>query len=302
MDNKVIFVLLVGICLTGKVASAPSGSGNSCTDSGVWIAGGLLSCDDLKRPDSASGIGKDPQTRKKFCDSYWNECCSTCSSLFSDAPKTVVSSTPSPAPTTTAPLPGSSSCKDTNPLVAGGVVPCSDLLTPGSASGIDKNQKGFCDQHWDACCSTCTLLFPDEANGHYTVIVTKAPTPSPVSTDSQSGTCRDTNPMIADGQVPCSDLTKPNSATGIDQNPPQFCEKYWNECCSTCSSLYPNGLPPKAVTTKGTPSTTTDSVTSLQELLKESKRMLEDFSNMLKNMFGLGTKSHYTLVISEKKW
>ena len=59
--------------------------------------------------------------------------------------------------------------------------------------------------------------------------------------DKPSGgnTCKDTNPVIAGGVVPCSDLTKPNSATSIDKIPKKFCDQHWNECCFTCSQLFP---------------------------------------------------------------
>ena len=49
----------------------------SCTDSGVWIVGGIVSCDYLEKP-SGYGIHNNPAG---FCQQHYKKCCKTCNKL-----------------------------------------------------------------------------------------------------------------------------------------------------------------------------------------------------------------------------
>ena len=49
----------------------------SCTDSGVWILDGIVSCDYLEKP-SGYGIHNNPAG---FCQQHHKECCKTCNKL-----------------------------------------------------------------------------------------------------------------------------------------------------------------------------------------------------------------------------
>lgn len=48
-----------------------------CTDSGVWILDGIVSCDYLEKP-SGYGIHNNPAG---FCQQHHKECCKTCNKL-----------------------------------------------------------------------------------------------------------------------------------------------------------------------------------------------------------------------------
>ena len=158
------------------VKSSSTVTPGSCTDSGVWILDGIVSCDYLEKP-SGYGIHKNPAG---FCQQHHKECCKTCNKLKQNGYTTATNGDTTLRSTTKQQVISKStdaSCTDSGVWIGDSIVSCNYLEQP-SGYGIHRNPIKFCNAHYKECCLTCTRLKQNWSTTTPTDISPKATTKS----------------------------------------------------------------------------------------------------------------------------
>ena len=282
------------------VKSSSTVTPGSCTDSGVWILDGIVSCDYLEKP-SGYGIHNNPAG---FCQQHHKECCKTCNKLKQNGYTTktngdiAAGTTSKTQKTSTLEITTRPPCTDSGVWILDGIVSC-DYLEKPSGYGIHNNPAGFCQQHHKECCKTCNKLkqngYTTATNGDTTL---RSTTKQQVISKSTDASCTDSGVWIADSIVSCNYLEQP-SGYGIHRNPIKFCNAHYKECCLTCTRLKQNGstttptdISPKATTksTTGNVDTTTKNPsTTKQQLYSTTKQHGTTLDSVTTNIPNLKT-------------